>query len=262
MKRLYWYQLSEKEVMDGVALNHTTQLGGLGLTTSKTTLTGGKDKEDNQLLGMLSENVVFKFDEKANLAERLVTVKNLNGHITPVLRPDDFPATFITTGEDYFSKYSDGLGTFAPFVDDKPIFTTTKDGEKAMNWDVNLIQIVPLYDGELDKEYGYWEMFEEEGYIYGLDRRTGNIYDVIHIEQEIVLPFNSGVKKMEMWVISNDDIKDPEDALGAIPIAARRLSDDYAQWVRELAINRYEWQMNAIKRYVTKVEQLTVERLK
>lgn len=264
MRKLYWFECEEKEVNDGIHLNHNRQMGGLGLTTAKVLVKGGANKEDNQLLGMLSIKVGFSQDVEEVNKGRLVTVRNLDTKCYDHEEKEErqHPDCFITSGEDYFKAYREGVGEFTKLIKETPIFLTTHNGEKALNWDVNLLQVIPMYDGELDKEWGYWDMFEEEGYIYGMDKRTGDIFDLQHFELEFMLPLSNDRKRVELWVISNQPVLSADDVISAMPMGRKGITSDLADWVQHISREHFDYTMTLLSRTKKVVERLTVERYK
>lgn len=90
--------------------------------------------------------------------------------------------------------------------EDCPEIAYTEDGEEVEKIDVKILQAVAFYDGKLDNDFTKWEMFEELGYIYGKDKRTGEIHELKHFILSLVTPFQTNA--VEGWYISNRDEED------------------------------------------------------
>jgi len=264
MRKLYWCDLKDKGVRESSDCSHYCTFGGLGLTTSKTTLKSRNivNDEDADEVGMLGHKVVFDQNEAEIEKEGLVVVRNLDKHSYQNNDSLSHPGCFITSGEDYFSVFMGNLSVFTEMVKEKAIFNTSDNGEKTTYWDVSLLQVIPMYDGKLDTEWGYWEMFEEEGYIYGMDKRTCEIYELQHVEMEYNLPLSTDKKRYETWVISNREIKDGDDVILGLPMLSKSLDGKLADWAYRITEQSFDYKLSLLSGIKLATETVTVERYK
>lgn len=262
MKRLYWYELEEADTNKANTLNLFTQIGGLGLTTERVLLGRNTNVNVPAELEMLGEDMTIKLDKGKKLANRLVTVRNIG--LKTFTDVNKLPECFITSGEesgkDYFARFSNNFGDLIELVKDDSRFNTTDEGESTNSWNIAPLQILPIYDGEIDTEWGYWEMFEEEGFIYGLDKRTGNIFDLIHVQIEMKQAISANIARVEAFIISNEELLafDQLDHFLPYNTAIKGLS----KWVKNVIVQHSQYKLNQIIAPTTSYETLSVERYK
>ena len=264
MRKLYWCNLKDKEVREGSDYSHYHTIGGLGLTTSRTKLLSRNiiNDEDAQEVGMLGHAVVFEQNEERIKKELLVVVRNLDKHSYQNNDTLSHPGCFITSGEDYFSTFGDNLGKFVNLTRPKPIFHTSDNGEGTTYWDISLLQVIPMYDGKIDTEWGCWEMFEEEGYIYGMDKRTCEIYELQHVELEYRIPLSTDKNRYEFWVISNKEITDGDDIILGLPVMSQSSESKLADWAYRVAEQCFDYKLTLLSGMILATETITVERYK
>lgn len=264
MRKLYWYDLEDKEARENDSYNHYHIIGGLGLTTSRTILRSRNiaNDEDSDEVGMLGNVVVFDQNENYIKKERLVVIRNLDGHSYQNNDNLSHPGCFITSGKDYYSAFDEGLENFVELVRPKPTFHTSDNGEAATYWDVSLLQVIPMYNGKLDTEWGYWEMFEEEGYIYGMDKRTCEIYELQHVELEYSLPLTTDKKRYELWVISNKEIEEGDDVVLGLPTMGKISKRKLADWAYRITEQSFNYKLSLLSELKLAAETVTVERYK
>lgn len=264
MRKLYWCDLKDKEVRESSDCSHYRTFGGLGLTTSQTKLKSHSivNDEDADEVGMLGHAVVFEQDEAKIERERLVVIRNLDKHSYQHNDNLSHPGCFITSGEDYFSAFRGNLSVFTDMVKEKAIFNTSDNGEATTYWDVSLLQVIPMYNGKLDTEWGYWEMFEEEGYIYGMDKRTCEIYELQHVELEYSLPLTTDKKRYEVWVISNREIKEGDDVMLGLPLLSKSAEGQLADWAYRITEQNFDYKLSLLSGIRPATETVAVERYK
>lgn len=258
MRRLYWYNIDEDDFTLSNKINFYQSMGGLGLTTQETKITGGSNKEDNQLWGMLSSKVKYTFKDIEWAQNRLVTVRQMLKESAEEESISKQP--FITSGRPYFYHHTKQGDALRKIVKDQPHFHSGEDGKEVLNWEIAPLQVVPFYDGELDKELGYWEMFEEQGYIYGLDKRTLEIHELQHLVIEMKKPLSEVMLKHELYFISNNDVNDPQDIINALPLMT--IVEDAADWVRNIAAQNFDVRIKRVNVLSSATEKITVERYK
>lgn len=260
MKKLYWFEWDKHIVTDARLKTGINMMGGLGLNLHPTHIS---HKVGGTLAhGMLSTSVEHIPDHKENNMEmgKLVSVKNTAA--TSVSYSEETTDCFITAGEDFYTLFNFDLQGFEKAIKDKPYFLTTEDGRDTKWWHIKPLLILPMYDGKLDEEYGYWEMMEEGGYIYGFDKRTLEMYELQHIEVSYREPFRAGTTTWEAWVISNKPIEDLDlyEILDNVPLGA--IDNNFAQWVKDIAQQHYDYKINTIQRYGKKEQKVSVERIR
>lgn len=258
MKKLYWFEWDIPAINDARLRTGVKLMGGLGLNLHPTHIS---HKVGGTLThGMLSTSVEHISDFKENNMEegKLVSVKNLvNDGIS---YSSEVKEGFITAGEDFYNLLNFDIKGFQKAINDKPYFLTTEDGKETKWWHIRPLLVLPMYDGKLDEEYGYWEMMEEGGYVYGMDKRTLEIHELQHIEVIYQKPFSKDKTTWEAWVISNQPVEDLYELLANTPQGA--IDADYAKWVMDVARQHYEFKIDCLQRYGKKDDEITVERMR
>lgn len=158
-----------------------------------------------------------------------------------------------------------------------PYTELTEDGEEATNWLVTPVFIVPIYNHALDIDWRYWEVFEEAGYLYATDLRTGKVHEVQHatITRKFkfhISPQPLNAKKYEVidfWFVSNEEIDDPNLIFELLPNIWQMVNEDedvttqlgkeVGNWVPALRQKYFEVRLAQINRTEEVIMKVGVE---
>lgn len=253
MKRLYWTSPNIKALILASRATNFNPMGGLGLSLAPYKIVG-HTKENVKDLGVdrmfFQTSLLHNYDD-----ERLVVIRRLGKNFKNFTNQE----TIITSGYSFISKLMDTNSPFTPsllpheIIKDYPFIEFTEDGDETLQIDCRPLTVVPIYDGKLDKDFMQWEMFEEMGYIYGKDNRTGEIYE---LEQHIITltqAFTPHTEAYELYVIRNE--RDTEKGIKLLNDITEEAyidplhSKDYADWVLFYNQQRLDCRISAISNH-------------
>lgn len=261
MRKLYW---GECEKCDYEEISRLLEkdprfspIIGLCLSLKETTITGvGED-------GLIGSGV--KIEGKDFEKNRLFVFRMFEDGWRE--KDTDKSVPIITGGADFFKLSRSTFYEWSSEINKREWLTVTEDGKQAGVWYLMPLFVVPFYNGTLDEHFDKWEMFEEEGFIYGKDTRTGEIHELKHLaivndrfpsqgDQEIL---------WDMFVISNTEILNDdgkEDIYGYLEkLPAFYAKGRDAEWAKALSYSRFQYIGYSAKGYREKKQLSDVVRV-
>lgn len=182
MKKLYWspFELGTiKQANDdphGVEATSTliyqvyNLLGGLGLTFKP-----AKYNKYDEAKSSLETEMTYLYQGVGLLHTfrvYYVKVTGKEGHL------EGTEVEGYITGKDYFRLRQKKPDVFFKVITDLAPFKCFKDCEDAVEVELLPVKIIPIIDGTIDENFDKWELFEQDGYIYG--KRMGKMYELVH----------------------------------------------------------------------------------
>lgn len=210
MRKLYWHSYENEDKWSHQEGWRFKALGGLGIATSP--------------------------DPCHFRKTRVVAIRRFEGIKELSVSFDTVP--YLLSGKDYLQLSNGSIGVKE--LEKDIALRITDSGKAAECWTVVPTLIIPFYNDDIDKDYELWEIFEEGGFLYGLDKRTNKIYEVKHF----VTHFQDfmGLKSftLDMWVINNKEDYEATAYSFLDLIKISTLKDFNEDWATTLSDNTFQ----------------------
>lgn len=269
MRKLYWspYELGTAfetiEDTNGVEAASVRRyyapqvMGGLGITLCETTY---EKKEPNE--SSLECDIDYHYQSVGFVSGKRITYARIKATAGPL---EGVEVDGYVVGKDYIRmKNENAAVVFERLVDLEP-FKCFKEMGDVVEVEVEPVKVIPIINGEIDQRFENWELFEQDGYIYG--KRFGRIYELIHEETTFVSPFGNKTEKMHTFTIGSGLAEDDEEVSDIDPFDVSVLVSTYKlqaagpSWLSILVKQMTSYRLKAIDKGIKRKLENKVHRL-